>query len=114
MDKSLDLKLDKIRNGNYQNTDFIIADAKDGDMGGGVFAPGPMLDNPEKPKPYNRYLQAMREMTDSGLVDIMLMSASSAEILTDENKIILLNDFNNEKAFKISFGKKKHYLLKII
>ena len=39
MDKSLDLKLDKIRNGNYQNTDFIIADAKDGDMGGGVFAP---------------------------------------------------------------------------
>ena len=29
MDKSLDLKLDKIRNGNYQNTDFIIADAKD-------------------------------------------------------------------------------------
>ena len=84
MDKSLDLKLDKIRNGNYHNTDFIIADAKDGDMGGGVLAPGPMLDNPEKPKPYKAYLQAMREMTDSGLVDIMLMSASSAEILTDE------------------------------
>ena len=53
MNKSLDFKLDKIRNGNYQNTDFIIADAKDGDMGGGIFAPGPMLDNPEKPKPYN-------------------------------------------------------------
>ena len=74
MNKSLDFKLDKIRNGNYQNTDFIIADAKDGDMGGGVFAPGPMLDNPEKPKPYKAYLQAMQEMTDSGLVDIMLMS----------------------------------------
>jgi len=57
MDKSLDLKLDKIRNGNYQNTDFIIADAKDGDMGGGVFAPGPMVDNPVKPKPYKAYLQ---------------------------------------------------------
>ena len=84
MNKSLDFKLDKIRNGNYQNTDFIIADAKDGDMGGGVFAPGPMLDNPEKPKPYKAYLQAMREMTDSGLIDIMLMSSSSAEILTDE------------------------------
>ena len=60
MDKSLDLKLDKIRNGNYQNTDFIIADAKDGDMGGGVFATGSMLDNPEKTKPYKAYLQAMR------------------------------------------------------
>ena len=36
------------------------------------------------------------------------------EILTDENKIIQLSDFNNEKALKISFGKKKHYLLKII
>ncbi len=84
MEKSLDKKLDKIRNGNYQKTDFIIADAKDGDMGGGVFAPGPVLENPEKPKPYQSYLQAMREMTDSGLVDIMLMSSSSAEKLVEE------------------------------
>ena len=30
------------------------------------------------------------------------------------NKIIELNDFNNEKVLKISFGKKKHYLVKII
>ena len=36
------------------------------------------------------------------------------EILNEENKIIQLNDFNNEKVLKISFGKKKHYLLKII
>ena len=34
--------------------------------------------------------------------------------LTDENKIIQLDDFNNEKSLKISFGKKKHYLIKII
>ncbi len=65
MEKSLDKKLDKIRNGNYQKTDFIIADAKDGDMGGGVFAPGPMLENSNKPKTFPDYLQAMREMTDS-------------------------------------------------
>ena len=84
MKKTLDTKLDKIQNGKYQKTDFIIADAKDGDMGGGVFAPGPVLENLEKSKPYQSYLQAMREMTDSGLVDIMLMSSSSAEILTDE------------------------------
>ena len=36
------------------------------------------------------------------------------EILTEENKIIQINDFNNEKVLKISFGKKKHYLLRII
>ena len=36
------------------------------------------------------------------------------KILTDENKIIQLNDFGNNKIFKISFGKKKHYLVKII
>ncbi len=36
------------------------------------------------------------------------------QILTEENKIIQLNDFNNEKVLKISFGKKKHYILRII
>ena len=36
------------------------------------------------------------------------------EVLTEDNKIIQLNDFNNEKVLKISFGKKKHYLVKII
>jgi len=36
------------------------------------------------------------------------------KILTDENKIIQLNDFGDNKILKISFGKKKHYLIKII
>ena len=36
------------------------------------------------------------------------------KILTDENKLIQLDDFNNEKILKISFGKKKHYIVKII
>ena len=35
-------------------------------------------------------------------------------IVTEENKILQLNDFENNKILKISFGKKKHYLLKII
>ena len=34
-------------------------------------------------------------------------------VLTDNTKTIMLNDFDN-KILKISFGKKKHYLLKII
>ncbi len=36
------------------------------------------------------------------------------EILTEENKIIQLSDFDNQKVLKISFGKKKHYIVKII
>ena len=36
------------------------------------------------------------------------------QILSDENKIILLDDFDDNKNLKISFGKKKHYILKII
>ena len=37
MEKSLDTKLKKIRRGKYKPSDFIIADAKDADMGGGIF-----------------------------------------------------------------------------
>jgi len=35
-------------------------------------------------------------------------------IIEDEQKIINLNDFKNEKFIKLSFGKKRHFLLKII
>ena len=79
---SLDSKLARIRAGKYSPKDFIIADAKDGDMGFGRAAPGPRRDGQAgslKSKP--DYLAAMAEMTRSGLVDIMLMSASSAETL---------------------------------
>ena len=39
--KSLDEKLNKIRTNIYKPTDFIIADAKDGELGGGAQVPGP-------------------------------------------------------------------------
>ena len=34
-------------------------------------------------------------------------------IIEDEKKVIRLKDFNNN-VFKLSYGKKKHYLIKII
>ncbi len=34
--------------------------------------------------------------------------------ISDENKIIGMTDFDKQKVLKISFGKKKHYLIKII
>ena len=35
------------------------------------------------------------------------------EILKEEEKILTINDFKNSKNLKISFGKKKHYIIKI-
>jgi len=49
-------------------------------MAFGVMAPGPQAGS-STVKTKAQYLQAMTEMTESGLVDIMLMSASSAETL---------------------------------
>jgi DhnA family fructose-bisphosphate aldolase class Ia len=82
--KTLDAKLAAIRAGEYEPTDFIIADAKDGDIGFGAAATGPDRDNPGRFKTRAAHLDAIREMTQSGLVDIMLMSASTAERLSDE------------------------------
>ena len=78
--KTLDPKLARIRSGDYTPKDFIIADAKDGDMGFGRTAPGPHRDA-NRLKTKAEYLDAMAEMTNSGLVDIMLTSLSSAEAL---------------------------------
>ena len=77
--RTLDQKLERIRAGRYRHGDFIIADAKDADMGFGLTAPGP--DGRGGFKNREQYLDAMTAMTRSGLVDVMLMSASSAETL---------------------------------
>lgn len=82
-------KLDRIKSGQYQPTDFIIADAKDGDMAFGIAAPGPLNvagnqnHDSERIRYKTRadYLSAMSAMANSELIDILLLSASSAEIL---------------------------------
>ena len=82
--KILETKLANIRAGRYTPNDFIIADAKDGDIGFGRAAPVP---DPARPGRYlgrPSHLQAIRDMTKSQLVDIMLMSASTAERLSEE------------------------------
>ncbi len=82
--KSLDTKLARIRDGSYAPTDFIIADAKDADIGFGTAAPGPDRARPGHLATRAVYLERMRAMTRSGLVDIMLMSASTGELLSEE------------------------------
>src|SRR5438128_8089570 len=84
-EKTLDRKLARIRAGQYVPADFIIADAKDGDMGFGASAPGPVYDQDNQPMDRMRgvadYRAGMHDMVRSGLVDIMLTSVSSAEAL---------------------------------
>ena len=104
MAKRLDRKLARIRAGDYQPADFIIADAKDGDMALGCGTAGPELTPDGKPtgrmKPIAAYREAMRAMVESGLVDIMLTSLSSGEELarhgvyadTEVTPAIRLND----------------------
>ena len=84
--KRLDEKLERVRNGSYTPKDFIIADAKDGDMGFGLTAPGPRRDG-NGYKSRAEYLQNMRDMVASDLVDVMLMSVSSAEVLVGDGTI---------------------------
>ncbi len=84
MEKRLDIKLEKTRQGTYQPSDFIIADAKDGDMGGGIKAFGQSKKDPSRIGTFPEHLEAMCEMTNSGLIDIMLMSVTAAERLVNE------------------------------
>ena len=83
MEKSLDRKLAAIH-ANPDCREFVIADAKDADMALGLGAPGrsPELHTGEvRFKTLEEYRDQMRLITRSGLVDIMLMSASSNHAL---------------------------------
>jgi len=89
MQKSFDLKLQRIHEDSTCR-DFILADAKDGDMGFGVAAPGRATgsDSPAGPfRSLEAYRQAMRDIVAQGLVDIMLMSVSTNEQLTIDERI---------------------------
>jgi hypothetical protein len=84
--KSLDKKLAHIRNDPHDAKDFILADAKDADMSAGLAAPG--KDHVTgKLRSLADYRDQMREIVDQGLVDIMLMSGSSSEELTINERL---------------------------
>src|SRR6478735_2191458 len=85
MNKTLDQKLARIHADPHRAKDFILADAKDADMALAIGAPGR---SPEAHSGELRYrsLAEFREIitqiVEQGLVDIMLMSASTSEVLT--------------------------------
>jgi hypothetical protein len=89
MEKSLDRKIARIL-ADPASKDFILADAKDADMAFGLSAPGRSPEHHAHEARFRtlaEYRQLMRAIVDQGLVDIMLMSASSSEILTLQERI---------------------------
>lgn len=89
MEKSLDRKIARIL-ANPSCKDFIIADAKDADMAFGLAAPGrsPEYHGSEaRFRTLAEYRQLMRDITHQGMVDIMLMSASSNEVLAIQERL---------------------------
>lgn len=87
--KSLNTKLDKIAADPSCN-EFILADAKDADMAFGIAGPGK---NPDQQGDNSRFRtlqefrQIMREIVEQGLVDIMLVSSSTNEVLTIKERL---------------------------
>jgi hypothetical protein len=88
--KTLDQKLARIHADPHGAKDFILADAKDADMALAIGAPGR---SPEAHSGELRYrtLAVFREqieqIVEQGLVDIMLMSASTSEVLTIQKRV---------------------------
>src|SRR3954469_20268081 len=89
MVKSLDRRLGGIR-ANPGSREFLLADAKDADMAFGIGAPGR---SPEAHpgevgfRTLEEYREQMRLLTRQGLIDIMLMSASSNYALTMSERL---------------------------
>jgi hypothetical protein len=85
--KRMDQKLARIRAGKYKPTDFIIADAKDGDMGPSLTSSGPHRAKDGSSTRFRtraEFLDQIRAIVKQDILDIMLMSASNAELLHAE------------------------------
>ena len=89
MNKSLDQKIARIL-ADPSCKDFILADAKDADMAFGIAAPGRSPEHHAQEgrfRSLDEYRQLIRENVRQGLVDIMLMSASTNEVLTISERL---------------------------
>jgi hypothetical protein len=89
MEKSLDRKIARILT-EPSCRDFILADAKDADMAFGLAAPGRSPEHHAGEARFRtlaEYRQLMREIVAQEQVDIMLMSASTSELLVIEERL---------------------------
>ena len=87
--KLIDVKLARMRN-DPTCREFILADAKDADMAFGMAAPGasPEHDGAEGQfRSLQAYRSLIRDNVHQGLIDIMLMSASTNDVLTLQERL---------------------------
>jgi hypothetical protein len=90
MQKSLDLKLARIHADPHGSKDFILADAKDADMALSIGAPGrsPEAHGGElRYRTLAEFRDIITQIVEAKLVDIMLMSASTSEVLTIHKRL---------------------------
>lgn len=88
--KSLDRKLAALAADPSGCREFILADAKDADMAFGMGAPGRSPERHDSELQFRslaEYRDQMRQIVEGGLVDIMLMSASTNEELTIRERL---------------------------
>ena len=88
--KSLDQKLAAIHADPSGAKDFILADAKDADMAFGIGAPGMSPENHAgevRLRTLAEYREQIRQVVRQGIVDIVLMSASTNGLLTIDERL---------------------------
>jgi hypothetical protein len=80
----MDQKLERIRAGRYTRQDFIIADAKDADMGSGIKGLGIVRSADgaqQRHRTRQEFLDEIVKIIEQDVVDIMLVSASNLDQL---------------------------------
>lgn len=88
--KSLDQKLARIHADPARCRDFILADAKDADMALSIGAPGrsPEAHSGElRYRSLSEFRDIIVQIVEQGMVDIMLLSASTNELLTIQRRL---------------------------
>jgi hypothetical protein len=86
MRKSLDAKLARIHADPHGAKDFLLADAKDADMAFGIAAPGKNA-GANRFRSLAEFRDIIEEIVAQELVDIMLMSAHTSDLLTIRKRI---------------------------
>ncbi|MFM7243157.1 MAG: hypothetical protein ACKO40_03155 [Planctomycetaceae bacterium] len=88
---SLDRKLARLV-ANPGCAEFILADAKDADMAFGLASPGLAPGGDRQAGPFRSlpdFRDQIREIVAQGLVDVMLMSASTADVLAGDERLFV-------------------------
>ncbi|MEO1091811.1 MAG: hypothetical protein AAFX81_14360 [Pseudomonadota bacterium] len=83
----LERKLQRIHEDPHGAKDFIICDAKDGDMAAGIAMPGPVLDRSGIPtgryKTAEDHLAQVTALVEQDVLDLMLLSVGNLDRLVD-------------------------------